>query len=84
MQTHLFTEQRKSNSKNSASNLDQILTSSQNGKLGNLLQGNKTILLNSSSTKNVVDISIRKLSGPSNIKQSGNFNTIQSVVSKQV
>jgi hypothetical protein len=42
------------------------------------MEGNKTIMVNSNSTKNVAEIGIRKLSGPANKTLiSGNYNTIQ-------
>lgn len=85
MHTQMFTEKRNSGSKQSASNLDQYLTSNTKGKVTQIMEGNKTMLVNSNSTKNVAEIGIRKLSGPANKTLSAaNHNTVQSVASKQV
>jgi hypothetical protein len=62
----MFTEKRNSGSKQSASNLDQYLTTNPKAKLTQINEGNKTMLINSNSTKNVAEIGIRKLSGPAN------------------
>jgi hypothetical protein len=42
------------------------------------------MLLNSNSTKNVADGGIRKLSGPAVKQLNSNYNTVQTVVSKQL